>query len=265
MRIYYSLMIEYLSKERFKKIAKLNNKKYREAGSETFDVLIEGFRMISQILDYEICVKALFMRDDLVDKYLSYFERLSLPIYKITKSQSDILSSTVNDSGLFAQILFQTHALSAVNNIIYLNNITDPGNIGTILRTACAFENYGLVLDEDCCDLSNEKLIRSSMGAVFKVPILKVKSDWLFNVKNKIYICDSCPDGSISLEDIHYTDEPFIIVLGSEAHGISESIKKIKHEKIYIPISENMESLNVSVAAGIIMFYLKKLSKSKNI
>ena len=258
-------MIEDLSKEKLKKIIKLTNKKYREEDSETFDVLIEGFRLITQILDYRIIVKSLYIREDILSRYSPYFKDSSFPIYRITKSQSDILSSTRNESGIFALIPFITQPLNNEKKIIYLNNISDPGNLGTILRTAAAFNNYGIVLDEDCCDISNDKLIRSSLGAVFKLPILKANKEWIFNRKDKIYICDSSPENSISLNDISTHEEPFIIILGSEAHGISDVIKKLKHDKIYIPISDNMDSLNVSVAAGIIMFYLEKLSMVKNI
>jgi TrmH family RNA methyltransferase len=95
------------------------------------------------------------------------------------------------------------------------------------------------------------------MGAVFHVPLLKVQQDWLANRPEKIIV--SVVHGGVSLNDYNFPIAPFILVIGSEAQGVSDFINKLASEKIHIPLSENMESLNVAVAVGILLYRMENI------
>ena len=255
-------MIEKTSNESFKSIRKLNNKRYRDATSDCFDILLEGERLIWQAIDYQLDIKSVYIREDRVEQYQALLsKRVSCPIYSLSKKQSDMLSETENEQGIFAQMRFKTIGLKnqesgAQHILVYLNGISDPGNLGAIFRCASAFGVAGLILDEACCDLSNSKLIRASLGAVFSVPVLKADKEWLLARKEKIYVTvsDAESDDCVSINEFSFPDTSYILVIGSEAHGVSDSIKKLAEKKVYIPMQSKMESLNVAVASGIFMY-----------
>ena len=252
-------MYENISGEAFKKLMTINKRRYREKGVEVFDILLEGERFIKQAIAFSVAIKALYVNEDKLQDYQALIHLVSCPIYTLYEHQAHRLTSTMQEQGVFAQVSFETKELTDFNRLLYLNDISDPGNLGGILRSASAFGIDGVVMDEKCVDLSNSKLVRSSMGAVFSVPMLRVKKDWLAQREEKIFVCHMQTDRDcVSINDFKFPDEPYILVIGSEAHGVSKYISELNHTKIYIPMHGDMESLNVSVVAGI---FLNKMSK----
>jgi len=298
-------MINTISNETFKRINKLNNKKYRDEQSESFDVLLEGARLISQVYDNlstennklwgagrklptplrqsEIAttkIKTIYCREDKFNQYRELISKIGCDVYLLTEKQSSILAETENEQGIYARIEFKTKQLDLnvkckmknetvktigdcpYKKFYYLNGISDPGNLGSIFRTASAFGVDGLILDEQCCDLANSKVIRASLGAVFTVPVLRVDNNWIFTRHEKIYITASRQEMNVKckMENVKYDmempDTSLIIVIGSEAHGVADSIRKIADKQIYIPIQNEMESLNVSVAFGVLVWVM---------
>ena len=245
-------MINNVSKETFKKLKKLNNKKYRDDSSVAFDILIEGERLIHQVKNFGCPIKSLYISLEKFDDLKKTISKFECPVYTLTNSQSEHLSETIQGQGIFAQIKFELKPITRFRKLLFINGISDPGNLGTIIRTASAFQIDGLIVDEDCCDLSNSKLIRSSLGAVFNLPLLCVKQQWLSGWDGKIFV--SHLSNGLSLNKFKFPDTPYIVVIGSEAHGVHESILKFEHERIYIPMTGGMESLNVAVATGIFMY-----------
>ena len=242
-------MEETLSKNAFKLLCKLNNKKYRDEKTEGFDILIEGERLISQVIDYSVKIKALYTSEN-----ISKFHDLDSRKYYITEKQAEMLTETENSQGIFAQVTFQTTQITMFNRLVYLNGISDPGNMGTIIRAAVAFGVDGVIVDDLCCDISNSKVVRASMGAVFKQPILKVKQGWLSERKETIVISEI--DNGTPLNEFKFPDSPYILVIGNEANGVCENIRLQAAHRVYIPMQNSMESLNVAVAAGILMYKL---------
>jgi TrmH family RNA methyltransferase len=115
----------------------------------------------------------------------------------------------------------------------------------------------GVVLDSGCCSIYNSKVIRSSMGAIFYQPMLLTETNWLMDRKEEII--ETTNKGEISLYNYSFPSSPFILVLGNEANGVSNSISNLSSKKIYIPMKPGMESINVAIAAGI---FLYKISMS---
>lgn len=147
-------------------------------------------------------------------------------------------------------------ALETEGNILLLDGVQDPGNMGTLLRSACAFGFKTVWISEDSCDLYNPKVIRSSQGAIFKLHfqignlvdlIANLKDYHIYgtNVLNGILVEEANKNGKIAL------------ILGNEGNGISKAVQALNLINIYIPMNQT-ESLNVAVAGSILMYELNK-------
>ena len=138
---------------------------------------------------------------------------------------------------------------------LMLDKISDPGNLGTIIRSAVAFSVDNIILSLDCCDVYNDKTIRASEGAIFKINIIKddlVKAINKLKSKN-IPIYGTDVRNGIDVRNIN--NNSFCVVMGNEGNGISEKVKQVIEKNIYIKTS-TVESLNVGVATSIILYEL---------
>ena len=266
-------MIENVSNENFKILNKLSRGRnlasrqssnlasrhsnpYLNKQHEAFDVLIEGKRLISQVLEFGLKIKSLYIKNDKIESFNHLIDKCQCPTYSLTEKQANILTETKSLSGIFALVSFQTQPIKNFNKLLYLNKISDPGNLGSIIRTASVFDIDGIVLDDGCCDISNSKVIRASLGAVFVVPMLKVDEFWLQERTEKLFIAHSSK--GISINEINFDSIPYIIILGSEAHGVSTDINNLSHQKVHISMQGKMQSLNVAMAAGLFMYEMNK-------
>ncbi len=142
------------------------------------------------------------------------------------------------------------------NRILYLDNINDPGNLGTLIRTALAFDFSLVGVSKESVSIYNEKVIASSKGAIFLIPVVEMDLKDYKN-KNKIIVTTLSND-SISLFKTESFDK-FVLVLGNESHGVSASSLALADVKVKIDIS-HIDSLNVAVAGGIAMAYFSHKS-----
>ena len=247
-------MIKNLSNEYYKKIRKTNLKK-------DLYILIEGERLIFQLITYNVRIVELYIKGNKVEQYKNLIELSKCHVFILSDSQSEALSETKQEQGIFALIEWKlTQLENNLKKYIYLNNITDPGNLGTIIRTASAFGIEGLVIDNLCCDLFNPKVVRASMGALFVMPILRVNQDWIGSGNRKLCVT-VCNNEVISLNDYlaQVTDShENVFVIGSEAHGVSDYILNLPHEKVTIHTKGNMQSLNVAIATGIMIYEISR-------
>jgi len=177
-------------------------------------------------------------------------------VYYADESVIDSLSPLKNSQGL----LFICRIVSIVEydlktgTHLLLDNIQDPGNVGTIVRTANAFGIKSIILTDGSADLYNPKTIRASMGAVFKQDVIHMSiSDIKDLKKNGVkFIGSSNDDSSVDIKEADLKDS--VIILGNEGQGISEDLLVLCDEMIRIPVSPDCESINVAVAASIIMW-----------
>lgn len=144
---------------------------------------------------------------------------------------------------------------------ILLDSIQDPGNLGTIIRTADAFSIDGVVLFGNCADIYNPKVIRASMGAVFRQKVFSVDIN-ILRESHDLRLIGTCADNTAtSVSDIDLRNS--VIVLGNEGQGISEELRGICSEMVTIPISDKTESLNAATAASIIMWEARGKQRRK--
>ena len=136
-----------------------------------------------------------------------------------------------------------------------LDDIQDPGNMGTILRTADSLNMKQIIVSKDCANAYNPKVVRSTMGAIFRINI--IESDNLVKTikemkKHKIKVMATSLETSKSMYDVSY--EKTAIVIGNEANGVEKEILELADEKIKIPMPGKTESLNASVATAVILY-----------
>ncbi len=144
---------------------------------------------------------------------------------------------------------------------LLLCSVRNPSNLGSVIRSAAAFGVEHIILSSDCADVYNPKTVRSAMGSLFKVRITRVKelADFISMAKaqgRRVFAAE-LREGAKSLKDVGLTPSD-IVIIGNEGHGIPESISSICSGSVYIPISQNIESLNASVAAAIFMWEQNK-------
>lgn len=238
-----------LSKNRVKELAKLHLKKYREL---TGKVVIEGIRLIKQIAKYGIEFEEVYVTEE---NLLPNLKIEAKKKYLIKYNQLKKITSTKNPQPIAALVDQKYRKLTDKKLILYLDGVKDPGNLGTIIRTAAAIDVSGIVLSPDCCELYNPKVVRASLGSVFYIPLEIHKSNWLRSQNAKIFI--TAINDAEDISEIKNITGNIILVIGSEAFGVSDEILTLADQRVRIPISKNIESLNVAVATGIALFQIK--------
>lgn len=234
------------SNSKVKFAASLNEKKYRV---ENRMFLIEGKKTLEMGLEAGL-VDSIFTTKELknIDS--------AVKIYKVTDEIIGKISNEKSPEGIVAICKFPTWDKNYANykKIVYLDDINDPGNMGTIIRAALAFEYDAIVLSKNCVDVFNSKVVTAARGALFMLPIFNDDLGRFSSSKN--IIVSALTDNAVSLEDVKKTDD-FVLVLGNEAHGVSKDTLDLADQIVKINISKSIDSLNVAIAGGILMNYLK--------
>ena len=239
-----------------KTLKKLALKKYRY---ELKQFTVENLTIIIDALNSGHDFETLFVTAEFITRHLDKFQFLQdkskASYYIIDEALNRHYSQLDTPSGITAIYKFPVSTLIPGQSVIYLNGISDPGNLGTIMRTALAFNFTNLVLDETCVDIYNAKTIAAAKDSIFKLNILEDSGGaWLKENKLPIYVTSA--SGDLDLED--FKVDNFCLVLGNESHGVSDEIFQMANSKIKIDISDKIESLNVSVAAAILFYKLRK-------
>lgn len=159
------------------------------------------------------------------------------------------ISSNVNPEGVVFIAKMREYNNEKYNKILYLDGVNDPGNVGTLIRTALAFNYDAVFVSEDSCSIYNEKVINATKGAIFALPVFEK------DIKNIIdghqTIVSTLDNDSVDLNNIDVPDR-FILVLGNESHGVRKEVAALADKKVKINI-QNIDSLNVAIAGGILM------------
>jgi TrmH family RNA methyltransferase len=240
-----------------KLLQKLNLKKYRQA---TKQFLVENLAIISDALKAGHDFDALFVTPEFAaqhsDKLAEWRQNSHcLNFYQITAKLNKLYSNLDTPSGITAVYNLPKKKLTDATTV-YLNGISDPGNLGTILRSALAFGFDNLVLDKNCVDLYNPKVVSAAKDAIFKLHIHEDKDgSWLKKTKLPIYTTSSHSGRDLGR---FKAAKAFCLVLGSESHGVSPELMDRADQSLKIPISDQIESLNVATAAAILFYELHR-------
>ncbi len=248
-----------------KDIKKLKEKKHRK-DSNMF--LVEGFRFAEEALDSDFEVVHIFVSARGQSKYENSSVKNKLQantkVYSISDSLFKSICDTENPQGIIATVRNKVVEIRYDHGFYILaDKIQDPGNMGTIIRTAHAAGALGVLITKGTVDIYNEKTLRSTMGSILKIPII-YDSDLSIVQKLRnggFKLITSSLDTDKNFYDVDLK-EKVIISVGNEGNGISAEVYNISDLKIKIPMPGGAESLNVAVAASIMMY---EVVRQKNI
>lgn len=252
-------MISSKDNEFIKHIKKLKDKKYRDMNKE---FVIEGIKLIREAIEEKAEIKQIIICDncldsDIIPKELMY-EIAKYECVYVTESIFKVISDVNTPQGILA-IIGRNAGEAQIDYmqdiIVALDDIQDPGNLGTILRTVDSIGLNQILVSKGTADSYNPKVVRSTMGAIFRVKIIECKDleNTLKEVKkHKFKLVVTSLQTEKSLYDINFDKK--LIVIGNEANGVEQKIQDLADEKIKIPMLGKTESLNASVATGIVLY-----------
>ena len=239
-------MVKYIeSKEnnKIKHAASLKESKYRK---EYGEFLAEG----KKALDLALCAKN--VKEIFTLKALENIPN-DITQYVVKPDLLKKISLTGSPEGIVFVSQIVERKPKRLNKVVYLDHVNDPGNVGTIMRTALAFSYDAIILSEGSCDPYNEKVVSASKGAIFQLPILRGELSEFR--EDKTVIVSALSDKAKDLKELE-TPKSFILVVGNEASGVSKETLESADIVTKIDIN-NIDSLNVAVAAGILMNHLR--------
>ena len=247
-----------------KNVRKLREKKYRDLENA---YIVEGIKMVKEAILEKASIRQIIICDDCeksdsIPKDLMY-EIAKYDCLYVTSKVFKYISEVQTPQGVLAVIEKNNNINNGETDINYnediivaLDDIQDPGNLGTILRTIDSVGLTQILVSKGTADCYNPKVVRSSMGAIYRVKVLECEDllETLKEVKrNKFKILvTSLGDNSKNIYDMKYNKK--VLVIGNEANGVEERIMNLADEKIKIPMLGRTESLNAAVATGIVLY-----------
>lgn len=242
-------MITSKDNELIKKCIRLQSKKYSR---ELSQCLVETVKLVKELYNKNLVDTVLVVKSkyDLVSS-------LNCRIEVIDDRLAKTISSTVTTDGVFAICKIPENKSVTYKKCLVLDRIQDPSNMGAIVRTACAF-GFDTIFTIDSVYPYSAKTIRSSMGYVFTVNFVDVDYAQLERIKkeNNILFYAADMDGEI-IDNIVVDNENIAVIIGNEGQGVSKELRVVADKTVAIPMKNNVESLNASVSASIIMYFLR--------
>lgn len=238
-------MIESKDNKKIKYLIKLRKSKYIY---EDKKFIVEGHHLVEEAIN----------SGTLLETYSINECNYNVPNNVVSSNIMNIISNLPSKPEVIGVCKFIEEKNTFGNKIIILDNVQDPGNVGTIIRSAKAFNIDTIVLSIDSVNKYNEKLIRASQGMFFKTNIvIKDLKYFIPYIKNEGYnVYGTDVKNGVNIKGIK--DIKIAVVMGNEGTGITKEVKNLIDKNIYIDINKDCESLNVSVAASIIMYEINK-------
>ncbi len=233
-----------------KEIAKLSQKKYRD---ELGLFLVEGQKCIEQAANSNYEIQQVFVLADKYDKY-KFLENKLVCVNEAVIKKISTTQSPCEAVAIVQQKIFDVSSFVDYKRLLLLENIKDAGNLGTIVRTACAFNIDGIVLVGDCVDIYNPKVVRASVGNLFQIPVVTIDKENVKTIfqKHNLIATIVKNERTTPLDKINF-EKPFVLMFGSEAQGLSADLVEGADIVTTINMNHKVESLNLSVATAIIL------------
>jgi len=267
--------VKCLSKQRLRYLRKLRLKKCRQREGS---FLIEGRRLIASALASDWTVEEIYLSRDRLDSFLKskLGEDITLrkiPLFSANPEEMNSLCETETPQGVVGLVRVREFDLDAlpweeISLALLVEDLKDPGNLGTIIRTAHGFGVGAVFLTRGCVELFNPKVVRASMGSLFYLPIFSEVSPsaggevstagLLTRLKERGFEVVACdPKAQIDLHRKRFSERACLLV-GSEPAGVSENLKRLADCSVRIPTTASLESLNVATACSIFLYEIAR-------
>ncbi|MGL6009347.1 MAG: TrmH family RNA methyltransferase [Culicoidibacterales bacterium] len=238
-------IIESIHNPKVKEWTKLQQKKYRQQNQQ---FLVEGQHLVEEAM-YTNCAECILTpRED--------FEA-DIPVYLVTPAILEKLTATPSPQDIMAICKMVTAEPKGLSRILLLDAIQDPGNLGTLIRSAAAFNVEAIVLGKGTVDLYNEKVLRATQGAVFHLPV--IQTDLLTYIpelqSQGVEVIGTSLEQAVQLQAFE-TPKRWALLLGNEGQGVNQQLLNLTDENVFIEMMEQAESLNVAIAGSIVLYTL---------
>lgn len=241
---------------RIKELKKLHKKKYRE---ENCAYLLEGFHLIEEAVAANAVIKEIYVTQKGQREWQTWLDQLTdIELFLVTDEVMHALSDLPTPQGILAVVAREVMESPAFSGgWLLLDNVQDPGNVGTMIRTADAFGLAGVLLGQGTADLYSTKVLRSMQGSNYHLPVIQMDlSHAVQQLKEQDFMIygTELNEEATALNEVEKPTN-FAIIMGNEGQGVSRELLNFTDKNIYIPMSGNAESLNVGVATGILLYH----------
>jgi len=250
-------IIKSLDNTLLRETRKLKEKKHRV---EREEFIVEGFRFVSEAIESSFQVPFVFVSEVAKDKWEKYNLQEKLKketrVFLINEAALKGICSTETPQGIAAVVKNKQRAVDKEQGFYLLvDKVQDPGNLGTLIRTAHAAGALGVILTKGTVDVYNEKTLRATMGSIFYIPIIEDKELTITKglIAEGFKLVASFLDTEDNFYDVDLKNK-VIIAVGSEASGVSEAIIQLCNSKVKVPMPGGAESLNVAIAGSIMIY-----------
>ena len=257
-------IITSVNNQRVKDVANLKQKQYR---TETGAFFAEGLRAVIEAVQFADLSELFFIKteENKLTEIIKTAEEKGVRLYCVDEKVMAKLSDTKAPQGVLAVIKMPKDRLQKLNPgtssdnnapVIILDRVQDPGNLGTIIRTADAVGALGMILLEGCVDAFSPKVVRASMGSLFHLPVIQdvfpeEALTWCYR-----HGYEPAATALKNAQNMYKADlsKKMAFIFGNEANGVAEELQAAAETRLFIPMAGQAESMNVAMAAGIVLF-----------
>ena len=249
-------MLEHITSLKNPKVTTWKSLKDRKGRRETGCFLVEGRKMVEEAIASAFPVEAVLVD---VDRQGEFTLPAGIPAYSMPGHVLAAVCDTKTPQGIAAVVRMAEVELRGPR-LVAMDGVQDPGNVGTIIRTADAAGFDGVILSAQCADVFSPKVLRATMGSIFRMGI-RVTDDLPGLLSQMVQEGASVLSSQLDGEPFYQRsplNERFVLVIGSEGNGVTDEVKAIATHKVKLPMRGGAESLNAAVAAGIMMYELTR-------
>ena len=260
------------------RLCKLEEKKHRE---EEKMFRLDGIKLLLEAIDFGAEIEYIIVREDayekIWDKLMRHTNGRDISVggilVRLSVSAFEKLSNEKSPEGVItiAKYIDKIHktckiekdsVLSVKGKTLMLESVRDPGNLGTMLRSAAAFGFSNVIVTSDCADIYNPKTMRAAMGAIFKLCIVRVDGaagaiSALQNDGRRV-LAAALDEDAVRLGELELKEND-VFLIGNEGHGLSDEAVAASDKTVFIPMTEGTESLNAAIAASVCMWEMSKI------
>ena len=249
-------MTEHITSLKNPKVTTWKSLKDRKGRRETGCFLVEGRKMTEEALASAFPVEALLVDAERIEEFTL---PANVPAFTMPAHVLAAVSDTKTPQGIAAIVRMADVPVNG-KRLVAMDGVQDPGNVGTIIRTADAAGFDGVLLSNQCADVFSPKVLRATMGSIFRMGI-RVTEDLPGALQTLVQEGASVLSSQLDGEPFYQRsalNERFVLVIGSEGNGVTDEVKAVATHKVKLPMRGGAESLNAAVAAGIMMYELTK-------